>query len=59
MSRQLVEEELREGRLVQPFGPELEGKPFFLVCPESRRHDPTILAVREWIMAVPGGLCSL
>lgn len=59
MSRQLIEDELREGRLVQPFGPELEGKPFFLVYPESRRNDPTILAVREWIMAVPGGLCSL
>jgi LysR family glycine cleavage system transcriptional activator len=59
MSRQLIEDELREGRLVQPFGPELEGKPFFLVYPESRINDPTILAVREWIMAVPGGLCSV
>lgn len=59
MSRQLIEDELREGRLVQPFGPVLEGKPFFLVYPESRRHDPAILAVRDWIMAVPGGLCSL
>lgn len=59
MSRQLIEDELKEGRLVQPFGPELEGKPFFLVYPENRRHDPIILAVREWIMAVPGGLCSI
>lgn len=59
MSRQLIEDELREGRLVQPFGPELEGKPFFLVYPESRRNDPTILAVREWILTVPGGLCSM
>lgn len=59
MSRQLIEDELREGRLVQPFGPVLEGKPFFLVYPENRRHDPAILAVRDWIMAVPGGLCSL
>lgn len=59
MSRQLIEDELREGRLVQPFGPELEGKPFFLVYPESRRNDPTILAVREWILTVPGGLCSV
>ena len=31
MSRQLIEDELREGRLVQPFGPEMEGKPFHLV----------------------------
>ncbi|MGE6243947.1 LysR substrate-binding domain-containing protein [Ectopseudomonas guguanensis] len=59
MSRQLIEDELREGRLVQPFGPELEGKPFFLVYPESRRNDPTLLAVREWILTVPGGLCSV
>lgn len=34
MSRQLIEDELREGRLMQPFGPEIEGKPFFLVYPE-------------------------
>ncbi|WP_220813564.1 LysR substrate-binding domain-containing protein [Pseudomonas paralcaligenes] len=59
MSRQLIEDELREGRLVQPFGPEVEGKPFFLVYPESRRGDPTIQAVRDWVMAVPGGLCTL
>ena len=59
MSRQLIEDELREGRLVQPFGPELEGKPFFLVYPESRRNDPSIQAVREWILTVPGGLCPV
>jgi LysR family glycine cleavage system transcriptional activator len=58
MSRQLIEDELREGRLVQPFGPELEGKPFFLVYPESRRNDPIIQAVRDWVMAVPGGRCT-
>lgn len=54
MSRKLVEDDLRDGRLVQPFGPELEGKPFFLVYPESRRHDPTVLAIRDWVLAVPG-----
>ncbi|WJN61095.1 LysR substrate-binding domain-containing protein [Pseudomonas sp. SO81] len=59
MSRQLIEDELREGRLVQPFGPEVEGKPFFLVYLESRRDDPAIRAVRDWVMAVPGGLCTL
>ena len=59
MSRQLIEDELKEGRLVQPFGPELEGKPFFLVYPEHRKNDPTIQAVRDWVMAVPGGLCTL
>lgn len=59
MSRQLIEDELKEGRLVQPFGPELPGKPFYLVYPESRRHDPTILAIRDWVMNVPGGICLL
>lgn len=59
MSRQLIEDELREGRLVQPFGPEIEGKPFFLVYPESRQHDPTILAIRDWVRSVPNGLCIL
>ncbi len=59
MSRQLIEDELREGRLIQPFGPELEGKPFFLVYPENRKNDPTIQSVRDWVMAVPGGLCTL
>ena len=59
MSRQLIKDELEEERLVQPFGPEMEGKPFFLVYPESRRHDPTILAIREWVLAVPGGLGPL
>lgn len=54
MSRQLIEDELFEGRLVQPFGPELNDRAFFLVYPESRRNDPTILAIREWVMAVPG-----
>ncbi len=58
MSRQLIGDELREGRLVQPFGPMMEGKPFHLVYPEGRRDDPTVLAVRDWVMGVPGGLCE-
>lgn len=58
MSRQLIKEELEEGRLVQPFGPAFEGKPFFLVYPESRQDDPTILAVRDWVKSVPGGLST-
>lgn len=59
MGRELIEDELREGRLVQPFGPEIQGKPFHLVYPESRRDDPTIRAIRDWVMEVPGGLCPL
>lgn len=57
MSRPLIADELAEGRLVQPFGPVLEGKPFYLVYPESRRDDPTIRAIRDWVLRVPGGLC--
>lgn len=59
MGRELIEDELREGRLIQPFGPELPGKPFHLVYPQSRRNDPTIRAIRDWVMDVPGGLCPL
>lgn len=59
MSRQLIEDELADGRLIQPFGPELEDCAFFLAYPESRRNDPTILALREWVMAVPGRLTEL
>ncbi|OJA04262.1 LysR substrate-binding domain-containing protein [Halomonas sp. QHL1] len=59
MSRQLIKDELEEGRLVQPFGPEFEGKPFYLVYPESRQQDPVILAIRDWVLSVPGGLCTL
>lgn len=57
MSRNLIADELDRGLLVQPFGPGLEGKPFHLVYPESRRDYPAIVAVREWVMALPGGLC--
>lgn len=59
MSRPLIEDELAQGRLMQPFGPEMQGKPFHLVYPESRRQDPAILAIREWVMSVPGGICNL
>ena len=44
---------------MQPFAPELEGKPLYLVYPESQRNDPSIQAVRQWILTVPGGMCSI
>lgn len=59
MTRQLIEDELAEGRLVQPFGPELEDRPFFLVYPQSRRNDPVVLAIRDWVMKLPVGLNSM
>ena len=52
MNRQLIEDELADGRLVQPFGLELEDRAFFLAYPENRRHDPTLSAVKAWVMAV-------
>ncbi|TLX63311.1 LysR family transcriptional regulator [Stutzerimonas nosocomialis] len=54
MSRQLIQDELDQGRLVQPFGPTIEGKPFYLVYPQSRANDPVILAIRDWVMSIPG-----
>lgn len=52
MSRALIADELRQGTLVSPFGPELMGEPFHLVYPEARRHDPAIQAVRDWVLAL-------
>lgn len=50
MSCALIGDELRRGTLVVPFGPELPGEPFWLVYPESRRGEPAIEAVREWVL---------
>lgn len=52
MSRALIGDELKQGRLVCPFGPELKGEPFHLVYPDSRRADPAVQAVRDWVMGL-------
>jgi len=49
MSLALIADELRAGNLVQPFGPELPGLPFHLVCPQARRDEPAVAAVFEWV----------
>ena len=49
MSLALIADELRAGNLVQPFGPQLPGLPFFLVCPQARRSEPAVAAVFEWV----------
>lgn len=49
MSRALIDDEVRRGTLVCPFGPELMGEPFHLVYPEHRRADVAVQAVREWV----------
>jgi len=56
MSCALIGDELRQGTLVVPFGPELAADPFWLVYPESRRDEPAIAAVREWVVALVPGL---
>ncbi|MBA3594035.1 MAG: LysR family transcriptional regulator [Polaromonas sp.] len=50
MSRALIADELKQGRLVNPFGPELKGEPFHLVYPEVSRNQPSIVAVRDWVL---------
>ncbi|AJD47199.1 LysR family transcriptional regulator [Isoalcanivorax pacificus W11-5] len=59
MSRALIMDELDSGRLVEPFGPTLPAEPFHLVYPENRQQDPLILAVRDWVLNLPGGQCVL
>ncbi|WP_447744170.1 LysR substrate-binding domain-containing protein [Variovorax boronicumulans] len=49
MGLALIADELRAGNLVQPFGPVLQGSPFYLVCPQARRDDPNVAAVFEWV----------
>jgi LysR family glycine cleavage system transcriptional activator len=43
---------LRAGNLVQPFGPQLQGLPFYLVCPQARREEAAVAAVFEWVRAL-------
>lgn len=59
MSLALIADELRAGNLVQPFGPELPGLPFHLVCPQARRNEPAVAAVFEWVKGLqPLGLAG-
>jgi LysR family transcriptional regulator, glycine cleavage system transcriptional activator len=45
--------DIRNGRLVSPFGPELAivGRAYHLVCPAGRETQPKIRAFRDWLMA--------
>ncbi len=48
--RALVEDELAEGRLVQPFGPSrLSSRPFYLVYPSHRARDRRLAAFAAWL----------
>ena len=52
ISAALIGDELRQGTLVCPFGPELRGEPFHLVYPEHRRGDAALEAVRDWVVGL-------
>ena len=45
----VLDYELRAGNLVQPFGPQRQGLPFYLVCPQARREEPAVAAVFDWV----------
>ncbi|MFE3837293.1 LysR substrate-binding domain-containing protein [Pseudogemmobacter sonorensis] len=46
-----VREELREGRLVLPFGPPVpSGEGYWAVVPEARANRPNLLPLRDWIL---------
>jgi LysR family glycine cleavage system transcriptional activator len=49
LGRVLIKDELERGVLVQPFGPELEGEPYQLVCEQGRRDEAGVMAVCRWI----------
>ena len=48
--------DLREGRLIQPFGAMLHfDRGYWLTYRQDRRREPKIVAFREWLMAVIAG----
>jgi LysR family glycine cleavage system transcriptional activator len=47
----LLGDALRDGLLLQPFGPQLEGAGFHLVWPEGADADADVAAVRDWLLA--------
>lgn len=54
----LVADELREGLLQRPFGPELPGHPFRLVWPQALAADAGVCAIRDWLLDEAGGAGS-
>ncbi|MCX2725729.1 transcriptional regulator GcvA [Roseibium salinum] len=51
LSTVLVQDELRRGLLVQPFGPALEGLGYHFVFPKTATGNPGIRAVRDWLFS--------
>jgi LysR family glycine cleavage system transcriptional activator len=47
----LVRDDLAHGRLVRPFAASRRSRrPFHVVSPESRAHDPKTIAFRDWLL---------
>ncbi|MBN3726674.1 LysR substrate-binding domain-containing protein [Burkholderia sp. Ac-20379] len=49
--RMLVEEELRDGRLVSPFAPVPSSRAYFLVYPPRVAQHTVLVAFRDWLLA--------
>ena len=46
----LVEQDIATGRLIPVFGPAVETPgAYYLVWPQSKAHDPSLVAFREWL----------
>ncbi len=56
LSLPLVEREIAAGRLVQPFGPTLEGHTYHLVMRADRQPDRQVSAVADWLRAEASSL---
>ncbi|CAO3424667.1 transcriptional regulator GcvA [Azospirillum endophyticum] len=55
----LVAQDMDEGRLVRPFGPELDCPlAYHVVCRPRDEDDPTIVAFREWLIAEAGNAAT-
>ncbi len=53
-SRALVQDDLKQGRLIRPFELSLgdeSGFSYYLVSPQARAEEPKIAAFRDWILA--------
>lgn len=51
LSLALVADELAAGRLVQPFGPTIQGMTYHLVEPSDRLRTPQAAAARNWLLS--------
>ena len=51
LSLTLAADELRDGALVQPFGPALETGSYYVAAARGREREPAIAAVWEWVTA--------